>query len=83
MMLRIKPPRKAKKKISGRREDEVEGDFRATEKSSARWPDESQAFSLTRSPETVSGTVAFSFRGMRRMEVLPECSVGAGLNSST
>ena len=83
MMLRIRPPRKAKRKVSGRWKVEAGGDLRAIEISIARWPVESQVFSATRMPETVSGTVAFSFSGIRRTEVVPECSVVAFLNSST
>jgi len=59
MTLRMSPPRNAKKRISGRREVEVEGEFKATEIARARCPEVSQGFSATSSPERVSGTLAF------------------------
>jgi hypothetical protein len=60
---RINPPRKAKSKVSGRREVEVEGDCKVAEIARARWPEVSQGFSATRRPERVSGTFAFGLRG--------------------
>jgi hypothetical protein len=59
---RINPPRKAKSKVSGRREVEEEGDFKATEIARARWPEVSQGFSATRTPWREGGSFALSLR---------------------
>ena len=62
MTFRINPPRKAKSKVSGRREVEVEGDCKATEIVRARWPKVFQGFSATRTPWRKGGSFAFSLR---------------------
>jgi hypothetical protein len=59
---RINPPRKAKSRVSGRREVEVEGDCKPTEIMRARWPEVSQGFSATRTPRREGGSLAFSLR---------------------
>ncbi len=57
--------------------------LRGTEISKALWPVATQGFSETRRPEMVAGKGAFFFKGMRRIDLLPDGSVWAGWNSST
>jgi hypothetical protein len=83
MTFRIRPPRKAKRKVSGRWEVEVEGDCKATEIVRARCPEVSQGFSATRSPERVLGILVFGLSGTLMTSRLPVFSVFAGWNSST
>ena len=83
MTFRINPPRKAKSKVSGRREVEVEGGVKGMEIRRARWPAVSQGFSATRIPVRRAGSFVFGFKGRVSWCLDFVWVVGAGWNSSS